>query len=101
MQLSGDRGSVAGAEGGSGGERARVVAHGELFDLGEQRLEIGVRTWQLLVEPGSGRIGGERGLVRQVDSGVVGRTVGTQVEVQDLRKQDDAVQVDRALTRQL
>src|SRR3569833_118315 len=68
-----------------------------MFDLAEERHELGRSIRQLLVEPGSCRIGRQRQLIRQVHAGVELRFVGTAVEAEDLRQQDHAVQLYRLL----
>ena len=49
---------------------------------------------KLVVVPGGGRVGWQRSLVRQFDARVVGGSIGTEIESQNLRQQDDAVQID-------
>jgi len=85
---------------GTRGERACVISHRELLDFGQQRFQVLVLARQLVVIPGGGGIGWQHRLVRQVDAGISGRPVRAQVEIQNLRQQDDAIEVDGALRLQ-
>ncbi len=97
VQFFCDRRPVRRAEVGSRGEGTGIVTHGELFDLGEQSLEGAVLTGQLLVIPGGRSVRGQHGLVGKVDAGVARGAIGAQVEVENLRQQDHAVEIDRAV----
>ena len=79
-------------------QRRRVFAHRETFDRLHERGEI-VRllAGKLVVIPRRRRIGRQRDLVGQVDAGIVFGPVDRQIEVQDLRQQDHAVEVDVVL----
>ena len=47
------------------------------------------------------RIGRQGDLVRQIDAGIEFRPVGAEIEIENLREQDDAVQIDIAIGREL
>src|ERR1035437_2689697 len=79
---------------GAQGQRVGVGAHGIVFHVLEEWLQCGRLLGQLLVIPGRGRIGGQCQLIRQVYAGIAGRKVDVGGEVEDLREQDYAVQVD-------
>src|SRR6202044_982800 len=81
-------------QGGAGQERLRIVVEREILDLAQQRLESRRLIGQLVVIPGRGGEGRQREHIRQVDARVELRRVGPVVEVQYLREQDDAVQVE-------
>ena len=56
---------------------------------------------ELVVVPGGCGIGRQRGLVRQIDAGIARRTIGTQIEIEDLGEQDHPVEIDRTVRLQL
>ena len=62
---------------------------------------FGCSAGQLVVIPGGGRVGRQHGLIGQIDAGITGRPVRAQVEVQNLRQQDHAVEVDGAVGLEL
>ena len=96
VQLFDDGPTLVGGKGRAGLERDGVVVHGEVLDLGNERLQIRVRLGQPVVIPGAGGIGGKVELVGDIDAGIAIGEIGIQREVQDLREQDDAVEIDVA-----
>ncbi len=82
-------------------QRARIVPHRELFDLREEGFEILVLAGQFFVIPGGRGIGRQCRLVGQIDAGIAGRPIRAQVEVENLRQQDHAVEIDRAIRLEL
>ena len=94
VQLFGDgllfiRGDV-----GTESESVGVGAHGEVFDLFQEGLEGGRLLGKLFVIPGCGGVGGQGEHVGKVDAGVCAGAIDVGGEVEDLRKQNDAVEVD-------
>src|SRR6185437_3146640 len=78
-------------------ERIGVVAHRELLDFFEEALEVGGLRGELVVIPGGGCERRQHDLVGHLDAGIrVGKIRG-QIEVEDLRKQDDAVEIDAVI----
>ena len=79
---------------GAQSERVRVGSHCEFFHVLQKRLKSGRLLGQLLVVPGRGRIGGQRQHVGQIHAGVAAGGINIGGEVEDLREQNHAVQVD-------
>ena len=77
-------------------EGGHVIAEGVLLHLVEEGFEGRGLVRQLVVVPGGGGEGGERESVGLIDAGVGGGAVDAVVEGEDLREQDDAVEVDAA-----
>ena len=93
-QLLGDLLPFIGPQIGAQSQSARVGASGELFHFFQEWLKSRRLLGQLFVIPGRGCEGGQRQLVGQVNSGIASGNVDVGGEVEDLRKQNDAVQVD-------
>src|SRR5208282_3227215 len=100
MKLFHDGVTLIGGQRSAGFERESVVVHGEVFDFREQRLQIRVRLEQLFVIPRGCGICGKNELVGGIDAGIDLGKVGVEREVQDLRQQDDAVEIDAAVSFQ-
>ena len=100
VQLLGDGVPARGFERVARAERERVLAHRELLDLGQQRLRSRRRVRQLLVIPRGRRIGRQRELVRKIDAGIDLRKIDQHAEIEYLRQQHDAVEIDRAIVLQ-
>jgi hypothetical protein len=75
------------------GQGGRVVSHCKLLYFGKERLERGGLRGQALVVISGGGEGGQRQFIRNINARVPLRLIGTVVEVQNLRKQDDAERV--------
>ena len=101
MQLIGDRTLLRGAQFRTRRQCPAVVPHGEALDRGQEAVEITLLSRQLVVIPGGRAVGRQGDLVREVDARVVGGRIGAQVEVQDLRQQDDTIEIDAALRLEL
>jgi hypothetical protein len=87
----------SGAEVGALGQRVRVGAHGEVFHIFEERLERGRLLGQLSCDTRRWRRRWAGQHIGQVDAGIAAGAVDVGGEVEDLREQDDAVQVDALL----
>ena len=94
MELLGDGLLLRFGEVGAEGQRMRIGARGILLDLLEEGIESGRLIGQLLVVPGGGGVGGKSKDIWQVHAWVCGGFVDVGGEVEDLREQDDAIQVD-------
>jgi len=101
VQLLGNRLPIRGAKIRPGRQRPAIVPHGELFDFGQKRFEFLALTRQFFVIPGGSGIGRQYGLVGQIDTRIAGGPVRTQVEIQNLRQQNHAVEVDGAIGLEL
>ena len=80
-------------------ERGHIVAESVLLDLGEERLQGGGLRRQLVVVERAGGVGGQGKRVGLIDAGVPLGPVDAVVEAEDLREQDDAVEIDIAQIR--
>jgi len=60
-----------------------------------------VLTRQLFVIPGGRRVGRQHGLIGKIDARIARRAVGAQIEIEDLREQDDPVEIDCAVRLEL
>src|SRR6516164_7826136 len=98
MQLFDDGAPLIGRKGRARLERECIVVHGEVLDLGDERLQVGIGSGQLVVIPRACRISGKVELVGDIDAGVDVGNVGVKREVQNLRQQDNAVEVDVPLS---
>ncbi len=81
-------------------ERFGVFAQGKILDFVEQGLERSRLIRQFMVIPGRRRVGRQRQNIGQIDTRIELGCVRTVVEIQDLRQQDDAVQIQRLLALQ-
>ena len=71
----------------------RVGAHGKLLDLGQKRLQCGRLCGKFLVIPRRGGVGRQAQHIRLVHAGIRAGPIDVGGEIENLRKQDHAVQV--------
>jgi hypothetical protein len=83
-------------EPGAGFQCECIFARRETLDLVDERCNILGRIGQLVVIPRRRRIGRERELIRNVDARIVFGLIRAEIKIQDLRQQDDSVEIDRA-----
>ena len=82
-------------------QRRGIVAERELLDFPQERLELGrARAGQAVVVPRGGGHRRQRRDVGGVDARVEARAIYREIEVEDRRQQDHAVQVDAEAARQ-
>ena len=86
-----------GAQGRARRQRLRVVCQREILDLLQQGFELGGLIRQLMVVPGRRRVRGQCERIRKIHAGIELRRVDAVVEVQYLRQQNDAVQIQSLL----
>jgi len=68
-----------------------------MLDLLQEPRQVPGAARHLMVIPRRRRVGGKRQLVGKIDARVELRTVGADIEIQNLRQQDDTVEVDVAV----
>ena len=78
-------------------QRDGVIASRKGFDLGEEALQVGGAIGDAIVIPGGRRIRRQRDDVGQIDAWIQLRVVGDEIPVEDVRQQDQPVEVDVAL----
>ena len=78
----------------------RVGPRRKLLDLSQKRLQCGRLRGKFLVIPRRGRVGRQSQHVRQVHAGIRARHIDVGREVEDLRKQNHAIQVGVVLVFQ-